>query len=95
MNGAKTRVMYADKRSPLVVEPTAPTRDIAEFVAEHTAQIAEGLLEHGAVLFRDFPVREIGDFDRFIGAISQQRIDYVYRSTPRTSLGNRIFTATG
>lgn len=94
MNGAKTKVMYTDKRSPLIVEPTSPTRDIAEFVAENSAPIAERLLEHGAVLFRDFPVREIGDFDRFISAISQQRIDYIYRSTPRTSLGNRIFTAT-
>jgi alpha-ketoglutarate-dependent taurine dioxygenase len=86
--------MYTEKRSPLVVEPASPTRDIAEFVAENAASIGTELLEHGAVLFRDFPVREIGDFDRFVGALSQQRIDYVYRSTPRTSLGNRIFTAT-
>jgi alpha-ketoglutarate-dependent taurine dioxygenase len=94
MNGATTKVMYTDRRSPLVVEPTSPTRDIADLVAENIGSISTELLEHGAVLFRGFPVREVSDFDRFIGAISQQRIDYVYRSTPRTSLGNRIFTAT-
>jgi hypothetical protein len=39
-------------------------------------------------------VHNIEDFDGFVGAIGPERLDYVYGSTPRTSIGDRIFTAT-
>jgi alpha-ketoglutarate-dependent taurine dioxygenase len=94
VNRVTTKLMYEHQRAPLIIEPPSSERDIAEFVAGNTSSLRERLVEHGAILFRGFGVREIAGFDGFVGALSEERIDYVYGSTPRTSIGDRIFTAT-
>lgn len=94
MSKTRERVLYADRRSPLLIEPVSVDRDIAGHVHGQTETIAAKLLEHGALLFRGFSVQNVADFDGFVGAIGSERLDYVYGSTPRTSLGDRIFTAT-
>ena len=85
--------MDQDRRI-LVIEPGTSGRNLAEFVRTHKDGIEERLLEHGALLFRDFDVASVADFNAFVEAVSQEKLDYVYGSTPRTALGNRIFTAT-
>ena len=94
MNRVTTKVMYEDQRAPLVIEPSSSELDIAGFVGENTNSLRDRLVAHGAILFRKFGVSGLSDFDRFVGALSEERIDYVYGSTPRTSIGDRIFTAT-
>jgi alpha-ketoglutarate-dependent taurine dioxygenase len=39
-------------------------------------------------------VQSLAEFDRFVHGCAAERLDYVYGSTPRTALGDRIFTAT-
>lgn len=67
---------------------------MAELVRTHAAALEERLLDHGAILFRGFSVKGVDDFDRFVEAMTQHRASYTYRSTPRTSVGKGIFTAT-
>jgi alpha-ketoglutarate-dependent taurine dioxygenase len=86
--------MIPDQRILLLVQAAASDRDIASFVQAHSQQIQSALLEHGAVLLRGFEVRDAEDFARCIDATGLERIDYVYRSTPRTVVGDKIFTAT-
>jgi alpha-ketoglutarate-dependent taurine dioxygenase len=79
----------------LLLAPAPPTdRDIASFVQAHGPAIQSALLEHGGVLFRGFDVRSVEDFARFIDATGLERIEYLYRSTPRTAVADKIFTAT-
>lgn len=86
---------FPGKRFPLVVQPVAGAEsDLARFAKAHEQRLAVQLLAHGALLFRGFDVGDVADFDRFIGAISNERAAYVYRSTPRSELGGRIYTAT-
>jgi alpha-ketoglutarate-dependent taurine dioxygenase len=94
MNGVNERVMDGSRRSPWVVESVAANGDLADFAQSHASAWEERLLEHGAILFRGFRMRQMDDFDRFVEGVSRQRLDYVYQSTPRTALGKRIFTAT-
>ncbi len=89
----KEEVIQPYGRIPLLIE-TAVRRDLAAFVQEEAARGESHLLEHGALLFRNFQVNEVEDFGRFAAAVSPKRLDYVYGSTPRSSLGDRIFTAT-
>ncbi len=86
--------MFPDQRILLQVQAPPSDRDIAGFVQAHSQQIQSAVLEHGAVLLRGFDVRSAEDFGRFIDATTLERIDYVYRSTPRTAVGDKIFTAT-
>jgi alpha-ketoglutarate-dependent taurine dioxygenase len=86
---------FPGKRLPLVLQPTASgDLDLARFAEENKALIEARLLEHGALLFRGFGVQAVESFDRFIDAISANRATYVYRSTPRSTVGNAIYTAT-
>jgi len=51
------------------------------------------LLRQGAILFRGFEVNR-DSFGAMVDLLSGSRLEYVYRSTPRTSVADRIFTAT-
>lgn len=79
---------------PAVARPSQGKADLAAWALRHGEIIAERLTAHGAILFRGFDIREQADFEAFVDAVVAQRLDYVYRSTPRTSVGERVFTAT-
>ena len=80
-------------RSPLAVHCRGSV-ELSDLVAERPELIAEWLLEHGAVLFRGFAADSVERFEKFAAALALRRSDYLYRSTPRTAVGDRIFTAT-
>jgi alpha-ketoglutarate-dependent taurine dioxygenase len=48
----------------------------------------------GALLLRGFSVTAEPEIKEIVNLFSSQPLDYVYRSTPRTSLGHGIYTAT-
>lgn len=78
---------------PLVVHRDSPAT-LVEYAAEHRAHIDAAVLEHGAVLFRGFEVRMAADFERSAQALCDRLVDYMYQSTPRTQLRERVYTAT-
>lgn len=86
--------MFPEHRILLLVQASARDRDIGNFVEAQGEQIRAALLEQGGILFRGFDVRSVEDFGLFIDATGLERINYVYRSTPRTSVADKIFTAT-
>jgi len=67
--------------------------DIVEWAAVHQDLIQSTLAEHGALLFRGFKVEKREDFSALVDTLCKT-VDYVYRSTPRTSVGTNIYTAT-
>lgn len=81
-------------RMPLMLERNGAASDAAQFVSCHREAVAELLLRHGALLFRGFHVSTVRDFERFVDAVSSERLDYIYGSTPRSAVAQRIFTAT-
>jgi alpha-ketoglutarate-dependent taurine dioxygenase len=85
---------FPNQRMLLTVQAPPRDRDIGSFVGAHKQQIQAALLQHGGVLLRGFDVRSIEDFVHFIDATGLKRIDYLYRSTPRTEVAEKIFTAT-
>jgi alpha-ketoglutarate-dependent taurine dioxygenase len=95
MIGARERPMDQNRPSPLILEPDCVARrNLASLAQTNVSAIEERLLEYGALLFRGFQVQEVSDFAQFVGVVSRDRVDYTYRSTPRTPVGERIFTAT-
>jgi len=80
---------------PVVVRPNTDGVDLGEWAASCRDWVDRQLLEHRAVLFRGFPVTAVADFERLVMAVSDgQRLEYRDRTTPRTSEGERIYTAT-
>lgn len=80
-------------RTPRLVRPGAD-RDLAALIAGHKTAVEECLLEHGAVLFRGFDVASVEHFERVGDELSPRKLGYLYRSTPRSTVGKGVFTTT-
>jgi alpha-ketoglutarate-dependent taurine dioxygenase len=93
MSALDEAALLPDSHVPRLIQPVGD-RDLAAFVAERHAAVDQRLLEHGAVLFRGFDVASVGDFERVGEALSPRRLGYLYRSTPRSTVGEGVFTAT-
>jgi alpha-ketoglutarate-dependent taurine dioxygenase len=79
---------------PLVVRPAGEQIDLIEWAAANTAFIESYLLRNGAILFRDFGLSTVAEFERLIEAVSGPLVDYSYRSTPRHVVSGRIYSST-
>ncbi|HEX2079124.1 MAG TPA: TauD/TfdA family dioxygenase [Longimicrobium sp.] len=79
---------------PAVVRPTLEGVDLIAWAADNLPFIEETLAAHGAVLFRGFQVGGIDPFRSFIQTVGGHLEQYTYRSTPRTEVGNGVYTST-
>jgi alpha-ketoglutarate-dependent taurine dioxygenase len=93
MSAFDESTLLPDSGTPRLIQP-GTDRDLAAFLAEHQAAVDERLLESGAVLFRGFDVASVEDFERVGEALSPQKLGYMYRSTPRSTVGEGVFTTT-
>ncbi len=91
----RTGRLSEDRAVPWLVRPADDGLDLAAWGEANRAEVDALLLEHRALLFRGFPVRSVGDFERAVRATSNgELLEYRDRTTPRTSEGDRIYTAT-
>ena len=79
---------------PLVVEPKLSGCNLAGWARSNREFVGSNLLRHGAILFRNFPVRTAAEFEAFAAAVAEQLTDYEERSTPRTLVEGRVYTST-
>ena len=83
------------ERLPLVLEPKAAGLSLLAFCEQHQDWIETALAAEGAILFRNFAMTApVSDFHRFSDRMAGSLSDYVYRSTPRTAVGQKVYTAT-
>jgi alpha-ketoglutarate-dependent taurine dioxygenase len=87
-------LLIAGRRMPYLFHADGSTDPLERFVAEHRARILDLLTQHGAILFRGFGVTRADAFAAFVQALGIETLDYIYRSTPRTSQGKGLYTAT-
>jgi alpha-ketoglutarate-dependent taurine dioxygenase len=79
---------------PLVLTPAQPQVRLAPWAAQSAALIEEHLRRSGALLFRGFGVNTLELFEEVVKAVTPRLLTYTERSTPRTSVGGDIYTAT-
>src|SRR5689334_3838271 len=89
----KQSFLQPDKTMPLVIEPVGDI-DLITWARGNRDFLETKLLECGAILFRNFKVGSVAEFGNFINAISGPMMEYRERSSPRTSIGNNIYTST-
>ena len=83
-----------DIRGLLVFECMEKTIDPFDWIHSNKALIEEKILNYGGILLRNFNIQSVSEFNRFIQILYPNLLDYMYRSTPRTKLGGKIYTAT-
>ena len=91
---AQVSALIVGSKLPLLVHAVKPHMILAEWISHNRDDVDFYLLEHGGILFRGFDLSDPMAFERVVDSVSSEALDYIYRSTPRTALGNKIFTAT-
>lgn len=94
-----THLLAEDIALPVVVEtnPDDGAADAARLLAwatDNRAWIEDTLLQHGGVLVRGFAVTGAADLQRFCDLFGRERRRYVGGDSPRTSVGDGIYTST-
>ena len=79
---------------PLVLQPGAENVNLCNWAKTNRHLIEEKLAKHGALLFRGFGVSSVPGFEQFVRVISDGLIEYGERSSPRTKIGNGVYTST-
>jgi alpha-ketoglutarate-dependent taurine dioxygenase len=87
-------LLRPDRSSPLLLQPVVKGVDLAAWAAHHRDFIETRLLQHGAILFRHFPVPGVAAFEQCIRAISGAALEYRFRASPRTHVQGHIYTST-
>lgn len=76
---------------PLVIQPGADGIDLIEWAAAQRALIESELLEHGALLFRNFEINPAADFERFAAALCPNLFTD-NGEHPRQNVSGKVYT---
>ncbi|MDF0674713.1 MAG: TauD/TfdA family dioxygenase [Nitrospira sp.] len=79
---------------PLLVQPTVTGLSIVGWAEQQREWVQTRLLYHGAILFRNFQVNGVTDFEQCVTALSGGALEYRFRASPRTQVGANVYTAT-
>lgn len=78
---------------PLVVRPNVDDLDLADWAQGHRELISTRLTQHGAVLFRDFKLKTVDDFEQAAAAICPELFGE-YGDLPREGMGGKVYGST-
>ncbi|HEY9404502.1 MAG TPA: TauD/TfdA family dioxygenase [Pyrinomonadaceae bacterium] len=90
----KTDYLEGDSRLPLVIQPRVDGVNLAAWAGASREFIEAQLLQHGALLFQNFKVNTLGEFEKFVRAVCGDMMEYRERSSPRSQMGERVYTST-
>ena len=90
----RTSFPDASASLPIILQPAVEGVRLAGWIAENRQRIDRLLLEHGAVLFRGFGLNDQLAFERILNALRLDSMHYMEGATPRTDLGNKVYTST-
>jgi alpha-ketoglutarate-dependent taurine dioxygenase len=79
---------------PLVIQPEIERLNPVIWAEGARQEIEAQLLKHGAILFRNFDIDSVEKFEQFAKTVSPTLIKYHERSSPRTEVGEAIYTST-
>ncbi len=89
----KTTYFPGGQKIPLVIEPSSAEIDLISWAENNKTYIETELLKHGAILFRNFPVKSIRDFEKFAETICPN-LFAEYGDLPRTDEGGKVYGST-
>lgn len=77
-----------------LVEPHERGLELLPWVATHREEIRVRRQRHGAVLLRGFADATVHTFEPAVESLAGDVLRYTERSSPRTSVGGRVYTST-
>lgn len=83
-----------EENSPVVLEAKSKAFNPFEWIKENKFLLENILLKQGGLILRNFNIHSVSEFNRIVQCFTPELVEYVYRSTPRSKLGGKIYTAT-
>lgn len=80
-------------RFPIIINHSSELTPL-QYYLNNQNKVEQLILKHGGVLLRNFQIHSLSEFNQFAQTVRPDLLDYVYRSTPRTKLGGKIYSAT-
>lgn len=68
--------------------------NLLNFLQKNKKAVDDVLRQQGAVLLRNFKTKTAFEFQKSAEIICEELFDYTYQSSPRTSLGGKVYTST-
>src|ERR1700728_628350 len=79
---------------PILVEPNIEDLDLLSWAGSNRPFIEQLLHRHGGVLFRNFRISSVEEFQRFVTTVSAEPLEYKEQTSPRTKVHGNIYTST-
>ncbi|MGD1699814.1 TauD/TfdA family dioxygenase [Dapis sp. BLCC M229] len=79
---------------PIVIQPSVEKLNLISWANNNRELIETHLLKEGGILFRNFQLNSIAEFENFMQSNFGKLLEYSYRSTPRTQVSNQVYTST-
>src|SRR5690242_16425620 len=79
----KTSHLLPEQQLPFLIQPAIEGVELVDWAKGNRETIESSLLKYGGILFRNFPIPSVAEFERFVTAIAGDLLEYTYRSTPR------------
>jgi alpha-ketoglutarate-dependent taurine dioxygenase len=92
-NLIKTSLWEPDASSLLIIEPELRNFDLVDWAGSNREFIETKLLEHGAILFRNFSVGEVSVFENLATVLSSGLFGE-YGDLPREGVGGKVYGST-
>jgi alpha-ketoglutarate-dependent taurine dioxygenase len=89
----KTSNLRPENSLPLVLQPAVPGVDLGDWARENWKFLEEKLLEHGAILFRDFGLTSVADFEKAALAMCPD-LFAEYGDLPREGVSDKVYSST-
>ncbi len=86
----KTVALSKQRTLPLIIEPVEEGIDLVDWIKENRNEFEKELNKYGGVLFRNFEIDSLQSFKRFIDCFDSAPIPYLFRSSPRHEIDERV-----
>ncbi len=89
----KTSYLQREQLLPLVIEPNSEEVDIADWAMNNREFFETNLRQHGAILFKDFNINSVSEFEQVAGAIAPSLFGE-YGDLPRECVSKKVYGST-
>ena len=79
---------------PILITPSIEGVSLPDWLTFNRGLVEDHLKRNGGILFRDFAIDSPDEFEQVVKGLSEELLEYSYRSTPRSRVSGRIYTST-
>ncbi|MGL4623010.1 MAG: amino acid adenylation domain-containing protein [Chroococcidiopsis sp.] len=89
----QARYLQSEQHLPLVIQPIGNDSDLAGWASNNREFLETKLLQHGAILFRDFKIDSVLEFEKVANAICPDLFAN-YGDLPRAGNSEKVYSST-